>query len=303
MVRGGQWQADGFGGERLMRRVVFTADDFGLDVAVNEAVELAYREGVLTTADLMMGQPATEDAVLRAGRLPGLAVGLHLAVTKASGVLPPSVRAHWTTADGALPVSPVGAALRVLHPAARDALRHEIVAQFQAFSDTGLVLDHVSVHQHLHLHPVIRNLIFEVGRTYGMTAIRVPREPACIAFKAGMRPRWGEYLVTRPWVMALRGTAQRLGVGYTRFVWGNAASGHLTAARLHRLLEHLPPGTHEIYCHPASRSTAALERQARGYERVAELAALCDPRTREALARYGLERTTYRGITQNRGAV
>jgi hypothetical protein len=33
--------------------LVVTADDFGADLAVNEAVETAYREGVLTAASLM----------------------------------------------------------------------------------------------------------------------------------------------------------------------------------------------------------------------------------------------------------
>ncbi|WP_226859322.1 ChbG/HpnK family deacetylase, partial [Acidithiobacillus albertensis] len=45
-------------GQGHTRRLVVNADDFGLDLAVNEAVESAYQKGVLTTASLMVGAPA-----------------------------------------------------------------------------------------------------------------------------------------------------------------------------------------------------------------------------------------------------
>ncbi|TXN31659.1 ChbG/HpnK family deacetylase, partial [Methylobacterium sp. WL19] len=52
------------------KRLIVTADDFGLSLAVNEAVEQAHREGILTAASLMVGAPAAADAVARARRLP-----------------------------------------------------------------------------------------------------------------------------------------------------------------------------------------------------------------------------------------
>ncbi|NWP61353.1 ChbG/HpnK family deacetylase, partial [Escherichia coli] len=54
------------------RRLVVTADDFGLSREVNEAVEQAHREGILTAASLMVSAPAAADAVARARRMPGL---------------------------------------------------------------------------------------------------------------------------------------------------------------------------------------------------------------------------------------
>ena len=49
-----------------MRRLIITADDFGAAIEVNEAVEQAYRGGVLRTASLMVAAPACDDAVARA---------------------------------------------------------------------------------------------------------------------------------------------------------------------------------------------------------------------------------------------
>ena len=47
--------------ERALRQVIVTADDFGLAVPVNEAVERAHREGVLTAASLMVAEPAAAE--------------------------------------------------------------------------------------------------------------------------------------------------------------------------------------------------------------------------------------------------
>ncbi|HUC70019.1 MAG TPA: ChbG/HpnK family deacetylase, partial [Stellaceae bacterium] len=54
-----------------MRQLIVCADDFGLDPAVNAAVEEGHRHGILSTASLMVGAPAAADAVARARRLPG----------------------------------------------------------------------------------------------------------------------------------------------------------------------------------------------------------------------------------------
>jgi YdjC-like protein len=65
-----------------VRRLIVTADDFGLCEAVNEGVEIAHRDGILSTASLMVGGTAAPDAVERARRLPGLRVGLHVVVVE-----------------------------------------------------------------------------------------------------------------------------------------------------------------------------------------------------------------------------
>jgi len=49
-----------------LKKLILTADDFGASVEVNDAVERAHRDGVLTAASLMVSGPAARDAVARA---------------------------------------------------------------------------------------------------------------------------------------------------------------------------------------------------------------------------------------------
>ena len=76
-------------GHATTKNLVVTADDFGAAIAVNEAVEIAHRDGILTAASLMVAGAAAADAVVRARRLPMLGVGLHVVLVDGEPVLPP----------------------------------------------------------------------------------------------------------------------------------------------------------------------------------------------------------------------
>ena len=77
-----------------MKSLVITSDDFGAAPEVNEAVEQAHRDGVLTAASLMVAAPGAADAVERAKRLPSLGVGLHVVLVEGKPALPPEVVRH-----------------------------------------------------------------------------------------------------------------------------------------------------------------------------------------------------------------
>ena len=58
-----------------MKSLIITADDFGASSQVNEAVERAHVQGVLSAASLMVSAPGAAEAVAIAQRTPSLAVG------------------------------------------------------------------------------------------------------------------------------------------------------------------------------------------------------------------------------------
>ncbi|MDD3295348.1 MAG: ChbG/HpnK family deacetylase, partial [Geobacteraceae bacterium] len=72
-----------------MKKLIINADDFGLSTGANRAVITAFREGILTSASLMVGGKALHEAVALARENPGLQVGLHLTLVQGRAVLPP----------------------------------------------------------------------------------------------------------------------------------------------------------------------------------------------------------------------
>jgi hopanoid biosynthesis associated protein HpnK len=241
----------------------------------------------------MVGAPAAADAAARARLLPGLRVGLHLVLVDGRPVLPTADVAALVGGDGKFDCNMVRAGIRFFFlPRARDQLAREIRAQFEAFRATGLALDHVNAHKHMHLHPSVAGLIIEIGRDYGMKAVRVPSEPVAALRRAFPQERHPTPLY-RPWIERLRRRLRLAGLHVNDHVFGLAWSGGMTEERVLRLLPCLPDGDSEIYFHPATRRTARLAATMPGYRHSDELAALLSPAVDERIAALGIGRITY----------
>ncbi len=261
------------------KRLIVTADDFGLSEGVNEAVERAHRDGILTAASLMVAGPAAADAVRRARAMPSLAVGLHLVVIEGPAVLPRSAIPDLVGADGQFPSDQLRLGMRYfVRPRIRRQLAAEIHGQFAAFAATGLRLDHANAHKHMHLHPTIGRLMIEIGRTHGLCAIRVPAEPALPASGLAERALFA-------WTRLLRRQASRVGLATNDHCFGLRWTGAMTAERLLSLAHSLPEGISEIYLHPAAWRDQGLAALMPDYRHEQELAALLDPRIRAAVQR------------------
>ncbi len=272
----------------MTRYLIVNADDFGLSVAVNDAVERAHREGILTSASLMVGAPAAADAVARAWRNPELRVGLHVTVVDGRPVAPPPLLGHLLDARGRLPATLLTAGLRfACHRQVRRELEHEIAAQFEAFVETGLPLDHVNAHKHMHLHPFVAARVVEGARQHGAAGLRAVVEPAGPIRRAdGGRGPGAAAALLRRHARRMRRGALAAGCLCNHHLFGLAWTGGLTERRLLGLVPNLPDGVCELYGHPA---LAAEGHDAAAYE----TAALVAPAVREALARHEVVLTTY----------
>jgi hopanoid biosynthesis associated protein HpnK len=258
-----------------LKQLVITADDFGAALAVNEAVEAAHRGGVLTATSLMVAGPAAGDAIARARRLPSLRVGLHLVLVEGTPTLPASKVGRLLDARGRLRSDLVtfGAAIAFSRGVRRE-LAAEIKAQFAAFRDSGLALDHANGHKHFHLHPVVAALLTEIGARFGLRAVRVPLEPRRVLRNAESRTPWSPAYLTGPFARVLRRRVRAVGLLAADHVFGLQWSGQMTRERLCALVRQLPEGLNEIYLHPATGPYAG---SAPGYRYREELEALMAP--------------------------
>ena len=233
----------------------------------------------------MVGEAAARDAVERARCLPDLRVGLHLVVVRGRPVLPPEALPDLVGRDGRFSERLLRAGLSFFfRRRVRAQLEAEIRAQFEAFRATGLALDHVNAHSHMHLHPTILSLILAVGRDYGLRALRVPDEPS-----GGL----GARLLFRPLLGHMRRRLKASDVKANDRVFGLRDSGRMTEARVRGILERLPGGVSEIYFHPATGPWPDMPAGAEGYEFEQELAALISPRVAEAVRRADAELIGY----------
>jgi len=273
-------------------QVILTADDFGRSRAINAAIMQAHREGVLTSASLMVAGDASDEAVALARATPTLAVGLHLVVSGGRAALNPQEIPHLVDASGWFPDDPLRAGLRyAFDRAAQRELAREIAAQFARFAATGLPLSHVDGHQHLHVHPAVFNLLLPLAGQYGAHGVRVPADDLGLALRydrrgAGAKIGWALGLGLVRGRCARR--AQESGLAVAGRVYGVMQSGQMTEAYVVQALRELAAPTVELYFHPSLEA----QRETLG-PNPGDLATLLSPAVRQAIVERGLRLATY----------
>jgi len=280
-------------------QVVFNADDFGRWPTINAAVALAHRQGVLTSASLMVTGEAVAEAVALAREVPTLAVGLHLVLAGGRAALPPKEISHLVDSRGHFPPDPAQAGLRYFFSrAARAELACELAAQFERFAATGLPLSHVDGHMHLHVHPTVFDLLLPLAEQYGARGIRLPRDELRPALRCDRRGAGPKIVWTMVFNLLCRRCLSRLaarraagggrGLAVTHRVFGLLQTGQMREAYVVEVLRGLRVPTAEIYCHPATQETG----EALG-PNPADLATLLSPAVREVIVTRGLRLSTY----------
>ena len=264
-------------GEYGLKRLIVTADDYGVSLPVNEAIETAHRDGILTTTCLMVGALMAKDAVKRAKKLPTLKIGLHIVVVRGCSILSPDIIPDLVDKNGRFDNNLVRAGFRYFFlPRVRRQLAAEIRAQFEAFQKTGLTLDHANAHNHMHLHPTILKLIVEIGKEFGLSAVRLPYEP-------------GGRIFLIPWIKLMKQQLRRASLKFNDFLFGIHDTGQMDIECLRRTICALPEGVSEILLHPATGIWTKMEPEASDFHFEEEFKALVDPVVRDAVTKSGVE--------------
>jgi hopanoid biosynthesis associated protein HpnK len=270
------------------RRLIVNADDFGLSHSINQAVIRAHREGILTTTSLMVNEAGFEEAVQLARENPKLGVGIHLTTVFGKSALPPERIPNLVNAKGEFTNNPASAGMRYFFsPACRRQLRDEITAQFEKFHSTGLPLDHVNGHLHLHMHPAIFSILVENADRFCIRRMRLTDD----RFFLNARIASGEwvYRVSHSIIFKIlsaweRSTFNRKKFAHTDVVFGLLQNARVDEEYVTRLLPELPAGTSELYSHPS------LDRFKNEFD------ALISPKTLALVRELGIELIRYQDL-------
>ena len=234
----------------------------------------------------MVGEPEVQDAISRAKRLPSLGVGLHIVVVRGKATSP-STEIPKIAPDGRFDDNLVRAGFRYFFsPSARRELGKEIRAQFEAFRRSGLSLDHVNAHNHMHLHPTVLSFILENAREFGIEAIRIPAE------KNGSL---GAYMLS-PWIALMRWRLRRAGIRFNDQIIGITETGTLNKDQLHAAVTSLRDGITEIFSHPATSNWDGMDPAASDFKFKEELDALISPEVAAAVRTSDITLITYKDI-------
>jgi len=154
------------GSERPGRAVIVNADDFGASSGINLGIIEGHRDGIVTSASLMVTGRAFDGAVELAGEHPDLAIGLHWDV--------------WGEDERSFDLD---------DPAA---VRGEVRRQLDLFQDRmGRPPTHVDSHKHAHLDQRVFPIVLEEVADLGVPV----RGDGRVEFVGGFYAQW-EWRIT-----------------------------------------------------------------------------------------------------------
>ena len=237
-----------------MRKVLFNADDFGLSDGINKGIIQAFKKGVVRSVSLMVTGESFIAAVELVKKNPSLKVGIHLSLVGGKSVLLRNDIPTLVDKDGFFRNGFYSFSLDyILNRIKLKDIEREIRAQFKRFLNTGLEINHVNSHQHIHIIPPIFDIVVRICEELNLnTYIRIPYEP--LKFKGYLfikRPiRFMQWIVVTSLIFLLKFKKRRKIDQREHFAFrGFFDAGNLTLDSVKNILDTVKEET-EIVCHP-----------------------------------------------------
>ena len=257
-----------------MIRLVVTAEDFGASAPSDLRTLEAHRKGIVTSVSLLGNCEDLAHAVALLKDVPGLGVGLSLALVGGRPTLPSGDVPSLVKPTGAFRTSSVDFAVDWWSGAISSVeVERELAAQITRARDVGLNIEHLSTVGHLGLLPGVGAIIERLAKRFGIAGLRTAVEPPGLGWVA--EPQRGLEAAVLSGLSWL--TRRKLGtLRHGPITWGYIESGRLDEVRILEIIGRLGAGSHELLCHPGAADTDG------------ELHALTSTKVKNAIADRGI---------------
>lgn len=276
----------------MAKYLIINADDFGLTKSINEGIVKAFRNGVLSSANLMPSGEAFADAVSWMKELGIKESGVHLSLTESIPTLKAYEIPTLVSKEGRFHSHHTNFFIRFfLGKISKGEMLDELRNQLDMVRDSGIKINYLSSHEHVHMMPGVLNMFIELAREYEIPAMR------CIK-KEYYRHKWGSRPFYRSVVLSLIGKngeriMKREGMGYPDNFLGFVDSGSVHEVILLDMINSLKDGITELVMHPGFLGPEVLERYRFHINCESELHAITSPRVRKAIEDNGIKLTNY----------
>ncbi|MDQ6893681.1 MAG: ChbG/HpnK family deacetylase [Acidobacteriota bacterium] len=243
-----------------MRRLIVNADDYGRTEGINRGTIEAHRNGIVTSATVMILERFAAEGIRRAlSEAPGMSLGLHCVLTGGGAPASDAIRLP-TVAPGGKFARNADALPPVLDPGE---IRLELDAQIALFEEAaGRAPSHLDSHHHSALHPAVEPVFAQIAKERG-----IPVRASSAAARRSLREK---------------------GLTVPDFFSDGFYAHGATSENLLSIIDSLPEGSSELMCHPGHLDPELSAGSSYAAEREREIGALCDPRVQRRLEERGV---------------
>jgi predicted glycoside hydrolase/deacetylase ChbG (UPF0249 family) len=244
----------------MEKALIINADGFGFTPGVNRGIKESVLQGVVTSTSCVVNFPFIEE-IQELSKLSRLSVGIHFNLSVGKPVAPPEKVSTLLNSRGEFWRELLNKQL-VLGRIKKEHIVAELEFQVEKLLGLGVRPTHWDGHQNKHLHPLFFVSAAQVAKKYGITRLRSHKRYLVFegnGFRRGCR--LASYYVTHPHRFLIHTVSRLLthiGECYGFKTADRLISfGYLSDQCLSdrqtwcAILNGLPPGTNEFYCHPA----------------------------------------------------
>jgi predicted glycoside hydrolase/deacetylase ChbG (UPF0249 family) len=261
------------------------ADDLGTCVAVDEGILHCRLEGILTAASIAVNGD-TACAAVEAAKAVKLNLGVHVNLVEGKPISAPETISTLVDGNGRFWGTSTNFFARYWRGRIDSTHIHrEAKAQIKWLIDRGVHPTHIDSHQHIHIWRSLLPLFAELAKKYEIKRIRLPSLP--LEPGNGNIGNWLKYSALCYLGAMGRARTTQNGISVTDRLWGLMVTGEIDKDYLLRVLHTLPPGIHELLCHPSAEDVSCGGKNWHHHGQQ-EMEALTDPEVQNMINHRGI---------------
>lgn len=283
----------------MNKKLVITADDFGISKEANEAILKSFQEGSLTSTCVMANGEAFEHAMNEIlPQCPEIGFGVHLNIIEGKSLQKPSKNSLLHNSDGEYNNGFATLLIKSFNPV----FLKEIEADFRLQIEKVLgkaKIDHLNSHVHTHAIPNIFKIICKLAKEYDIKYIRTQNEiPYMVSsLKKNLDPRFPVNIIKLGLLDIFskinRQTLKEFGLLTNDFFVGVSYTGYMDENTIKCGIAKVkkPNSLTEVILHPTTNKSKKDNYQ--------EFLSIKNPELKEFLAQSDFELTNFKKLSNN----
>lgn len=154
-----------------MKKLIITADDYGMSRAVNDAIDAGIEAGLITSTNVMTNMPLYKEAI-KLKKNPNISVGLHWVLACGKPVLSREEISTLVAENGEFYPYPEFRSRLRKKQISFDEIKKELVAQYNLYFDLMGQPDYWNTHQNTHVDFGIYRLFVDTAAELGIYKMR-----------------------------------------------------------------------------------------------------------------------------------
>lgn len=154
-----------------MKRLIITADDYGMSLGVNEAIDAGIEAGIITSTNVMTNMPFYKEAQKLRNNA-DVSLGIHWTLSCGEPVLNKESIPSLIAEDGQFYSYPEFRSRYRKRLIANEDIKRELVAQYNRFVESCGEPDYWNTHQNVHVDFHIYQLFVSVAKELGILKMR-----------------------------------------------------------------------------------------------------------------------------------